>query len=474
MIKTGLAWRRHRGVFPLQPPCRIRHAPVFLGESCARQPVHRGIDLLHLIRCDARGTPKFTGFIRVNLAHDEPVGLLQRVYILLLVRPNHDAIHSEGQHALDRAAIHVVPDFHPRIIAVNLWQVVKGEVVLFGCGIAVHGFQKGDRKFGRVRPIVEGIPRARLRRRWGYPLQVSGQIAISRHGNLEIPGKVIENTGHIGGALNIGMATQRIHAAASPSDVAHQKLQHRRGAYDLRAEGVLGPSDRVDDGCHFFKVAIFADRSEKISRLQELRPRDAGDAFDDFGRVARVVLFRELQDASRMLQHEIVSDVGRQRRWRRCGQRIALSRFSRHLATWLVIPRGLVVGFGRFIKSGIEAVLRQLEAFLNQEGRIRVINEVFLGNAVVLERVVDQTAQKGDVCAGANLQKQISSGSCAGKPRINHDQFGITIPFGFDGPLEAAWVVLGWITTHNQHQVGVLDVDPAIGHCPASEGRSQT
>jgi hypothetical protein len=35
-------------------------------------------------------------------------------------------------------------------------------------------------------------------------------------------------------------------------------------------------------------------------------------------------------------------------------------------------------------------------------------------------------------------------------------------------------VVLGWIAAHNQHHVGVLDVDPAVGHRAASEGGPQT
>src|SRR5215217_6708517 len=35
-------------------------------------------------------------------------------------------------------------------------------------------------------------------------------------------------------------------------------------------------------------------------------------------------------------------------------------------------------------------------------------------------------------------------------------------------------MVLSWVTTHDQHHVGVLDVDPAVGHCTASEGGPQT
>src|SRR5689334_20803819 len=44
----------------------------------------------------------------------------------------------------------------------------------------------------------------------------------------------------------------------------------------------------------------------------------------------------------------------------------------------------------------------------------------------------------------------------------------------FNRPLETTRVVLSRIATHDQHHVGVLDVDPAVGHCAASEGGPQT
>ena len=35
-------------------------------------------------------------------------------------------------------------------------------------------------------------------------------------------------------------------------------------------------------------------------------------------------------------------------------------------------------------------------------------------------------------------------------------------------------MVLSRVAAHDQHHVGVLDVDPAVGHCAASEGGPQT
>ena len=50
----------------------------------------------------------------------------------------------------------------------------------------------------------------------------------------------------------------------------------------------------------------------------------------------------------------------------------------------------------------------------------------------------------------------------------------IAVALGLDRPLKSAGMVLGRIAAHDQHHVGVLDVDPAVGHRPAPESWSQT
>jgi hypothetical protein len=35
-------------------------------------------------------------------------------------------------------------------------------------------------------------------------------------------------------------------------------------------------------------------------------------------------------------------------------------------------------------------------------------------------------------------------------------------------------VILGWISAHDQHHVGVLDIHPAIRHCAPAKRWSQT
>src|SRR5260370_29524931 len=49
-------------------------------------------------------------------------------------------------------------------------------------------------------------------------------------------------------------------------------------------------------------------------------------------------------------------------------------------------------------------------------------------------------------------------------PRIDHNHFRVAGAFRFDGPLESAGMVLGRITAHDEHHVGILHVDPAENH----------
>ena len=128
LIQPRLSWRRYGRIFPSHPPRGIRHAAVFFRKARAWQPVHGRIDSPLLVGRDSRGPPELAGFILINFAHDQPIGLLQRVDIFIRVRADHHAVHSERQHALHFAVVHIVPDMRPRIIAIRFRQVIEAEV----------------------------------------------------------------------------------------------------------------------------------------------------------------------------------------------------------------------------------------------------------------------------------------------------------------------------------------------------------
>src|SRR5579863_3120656 len=107
-------------------------------------------------------------------------------------------------------------------------------------------------------------------------------------------------------------------------------------------------------------------------------------------------------------------------------------------AAFLIIPRSFVVGVRSGIKSRIQPILGQLESFLNNEGRIRVVDQVIFGVAVILDRVANQSAQKRDVRPSSNLQEEVRGGCRPRKSRVYHNHLGVSVSLGFDGPLKSA------------------------------------
>ncbi len=149
-------------------------------------------------------------------------------------------------------------------------------------------------------------------------------------------------------------------------------------------------------------------------------------------------------------------------------------RLAGQVSTFFIIPGRLVVNLFLGIEAGVQAVFGKLESVFDNEGGVGVVDQIFVGDAVVRDGVVDHAAEEGDVGAGANLHVHVGVRGGAREARIDHDGFCVAVNLGFDRPLEAAGMVFGRIAAHDQHHVGVLDVDPAIGHCAASECGPQT
>ena len=106
----------------------------------------------------------------------------------------------------------------------------------------------------------------------------------------------------VGVALDVGVATLGIHATARAPHVAQEKLQHRARPDELPARGVVCEAHRVHDRHHLVRLAHLADQ---VRDLVEIVDRDAGDARNDIGRVARVMLLHQLKDRSRILEGQV-------------------------------------------------------------------------------------------------------------------------------------------------------------------------
>src|SRR6266481_7225494 len=86
--------------------------------------------------------------------------------------------------------------------------------------------------------------------------------------------------------------------------------------------------------------------------------------------------------------------------WVSCGMSRRAGRFR--CAAFLIVPCGFVVGLFLRVKSGVEPILGKFEALLDDEGSVRVVDDVVFRDAVIFERVANQSAEKRYIRAGSN------------------------------------------------------------------------
>jgi hypothetical protein len=178
----------------------------------------------------------------------------------------------------------------------------------------------------------------------------------------------------VGVALDVGVAALGVHAAPGTPHVAEQELEHRPGADELHAGGVVGEADRVDDRHHLVRLAGLADQ---LGHLEELVLGDAGDALDHLRGVAAVVLAQQVEHRAGMLEVHL---------------RIAVR-------PGLVRPGlGVVDPLARIV--GAEDPVLELVALLHHQAGVGRPGHVLLVVQLVLEDVVDQPAEVGDVRPG--------------------------------------------------------------------------
>src|SRR5260221_10449842 len=107
------------------------------------------------------------------------------------------------------------------------------------------------------------------------------------------------------------------------------------------------------------------------------------------------------------------------------GSRSAHRTWGFNFSALFVVPGGLVVSYCGGVETREQAILRKLESIFNNESRVGVVDEIVSGNAIVLNGVIDQSAKEGNVCAGANLQKEIRHRRSAREARIDDEHFRI-------------------------------------------------
>src|ERR1022692_4234279 len=126
---------------------------------------------------------------------------------------------------------------------------------------------------------------------------------------------------------------------------------------------------------------------------------------------------------------------------RRVHHRTTDYRLAGKISAFFIIPGGFVVHLFLRIETGEQPVVGELKPFLDDEGSVRVIDEIVFGDAVVFDGVPDDAAEEGDVGAGADLYVHVRGRGGAGQTRIDNDGFRVTMNLGFYRPLEAARVI---------------------------------
>src|SRR4029077_19045629 len=176
-------------------------------------------------------------------------------------------------------------------------------------------------------------------------------------------------------------------AAAGPADISEQKLQNRRSANDLHAFGMLRPADGITDRRGFILTGCC---NERVCDFLKKCRRDATNLLDHLRRVAREMPFQFLENTLRILQSEIAFGIA---------QSFALVLPAFHLIRApALVPAGEIT---------VCVIFRIAILIAQNTGRIRVVNDVITKEEFVLDDMMDNSAKKRDVPAGADWNPDV-------------------------------------------------------------------
>ena len=143
-------------------------------------------------------------------------------------------------------------------------------------------------------------------------------LALARLGHREVAREQVVERRDVRRALDGGVPAQGDDAAARAPDVAEQELEDRPRADHLDPGGVVRPAHGVAEGGGLLAARV---GDERLRDLAEELGRDAADALDHLGRVAREVAPQHVDDAARVLQRRVRLGPGRPSSPRPCAPR---------------------------------------------------------------------------------------------------------------------------------------------------------
>ena len=471
-------------VTPLQQPLGLGEGPGFFHVVGRGEEEHLGVDVLgpQLARGDLRTVlPPRGGFNEVEVPHHQPLQVGHTQPLQPPVGRANRRVLAQHEVTLDLVLEHCHHGLVGAVGAVEPGHVVVGPAVVLPGGIPPPGLEQTHGVRVGLRPEA-----LLLLDRDGVHVLVKGLLVHRGHG--QVARQQVEQGGDVRGALDTRVTAQGHDPAARPSHVAQQQLQHRRGADELRAQGVVGPAHRVGEARGALPPRVLRDGTGKV--IEVLRRDPAGVPHHLRG-VARVVALEDLQHRVGVLQRLVpVGMIGVQRR--AAAAVLVAAGALALLVTVLVaagvlpvlilvprsgpvVPGGMLIGTAVRVVTGEQPVqiLGILVVAVDDRGRIGVGQHVLVKPQVVGEHIVDQPAQQGDVRPHPDGQVFVGHGRGAREPWIHVDDLG-PARLGFRDPLESHRVALGHVGTLDDDTVRVGHVLEGLGGAAAPERGSQT
>ncbi len=485
-VAARVAGRFDRLVVPLEQPLGVGEAAVLLGVRGGRQEEHLGADVLRaqLPGLDLGAVlPPGRRLDQGEVADDQPVQVGHAEPHQLGVGVAHGGVLAEQEVALADAVQLGHRRLVRRVRARQPGQVVEAEVVVGPRRVTPVRLEQAH----HVRPHVAPVALVR-----GLGLDEGVQVLVLvgvRH--RDVAGEQVEQGRDVRGPLDGGVPAQGQDASAGPADVAEQGLQDGGRPDVLDPDRVLRPADRVGEGRRPVASGVVRDQ---LADLTEEVLRHPADLLDQLGRVAGVVPLEHLEHTARVGQRLVpfrfpladrraAGAVGLAAR--RLGHRaaaagallvllVALAGGRLHLGA-LVLPARVVVAAVVGVQAGEDAgqVLGVPEVLPQDHRRVAVRHDVLAEVLLVLEHVVDDPAEEGDVRARAQRHVQVGERAGAGEPGVDMDHLRAA-GLGLHHPLEPDRMALGHVRALDDDAVRVLQVLLEGGRAAAAERGSQT
>ncbi len=465
-LGARVARRIDRLVVPLQHALCVGEGAVLLGRPGGR---HEKYLCLHFSWVDAVHLPEVRRLHQERVAHDAPAELAHRGTLQPRAGAAGGEVFAHHEEALDLAVAHGEKQWIIGVVAIwwQLLQPLVAPLVLRGRFVAKPGLEQAHHVLRRIVPPAGG-------RRDHFEIAAERVFGFLR--DIKITGEQVVQRRDVRRALDGGMAAQREDAAAGPPNVAQQRLENGSGADVLHADSVLGPAEGVAEGAGALAPAV---GTECFGDLQENGLRGAADLLHHLRRVAREVLLEQLKDAARMLQRL----VARRRSLRHtliapaigldCLCRMVDGGWGNLLA--LIAPAGGIVAFSNRVIAGEDAaeVFGVTEVFVDERRGVSIAHDVLFEVPLMVEHVLDESTEEGDVRAGANRRVDVRVGGRARVARIDVDHLRAALARLHD-EAKADRMALRHVGAHDEDAVAIGDVPLRGGGAATSEACTQT